>query len=149
MPSPLFIILALIALVASAAGFYAKIHHDGYEQGVAETNVHWHAAAQAVRQREQAKIKTAEANLEAARAKRKVVYRTITQQVDKIVIRYRDRECLDPVGLCVANAAIGGKNADSCKPDEPVRPPTITGRWHGRLDLKMDRGSIGPLSSVR
>ena len=41
-----FIIYAVvaIALIGAAAGFYGKIHHDGYEQGSAEVQTKWDAA---------------------------------------------------------------------------------------------------------
>ena len=41
-----FIIYAVvaIALIGAAAGFYGKIHHDGYEQGQAEKQADWDAA---------------------------------------------------------------------------------------------------------
>ena len=41
-----FIIYAVvaIALIGAAAGFYGKIHHDGYAQGEAETQAKWDAA---------------------------------------------------------------------------------------------------------
>lgn len=47
--------------------------------------------------------------------------RTITKIVDRPVYR---RDCLDAVGLCIANAALAGKSASSCEPagEVPASP---------------------------
>ena len=37
-------IIAGIVFIGAAAGFYGKIHHDGYAQGTAETQSKWDAA---------------------------------------------------------------------------------------------------------
>ena len=52
-----FIIYAVvaIALIGAAAGFYGKIHHDGYEQGSAEVQTKWDAANRAAELQARAK----------------------------------------------------------------------------------------------
>jgi len=68
--------------------------------------------------------------LEKARAQREIVYRTITQQVDKIVDRpvYRN-VCLDDSGLRVINDALRGEaSPDTGKPDAAVPGADAAGR---------------------
>ena len=72
--------------------------------------------------------------LEKARAQREIVYRTITQQVDKIVDRpvYRN-VCLDDSGLRVINDALRGEaSPDTGQPDAAVPGADAAGRQDGR-----------------
>lgn len=72
--------------------------------------------------------------LEKARARREIVYRTITQQVDKIVDRpvYRN-VCLDDSGLRVINEAFRGEAAsDPGQPDAAVSGADAAGGQDGR-----------------
>lgn len=68
--------------------------------------------------------------LEKARAQREIVYRTITQQVDKIVDRpvYRT-DCIDSDGLRHINDALRGQAApDTSQPDAAVSGADAAGR---------------------
>lgn len=68
--------------------------------------------------------------LETADGKAKVVYRTITETVDRYIDRpvYRNA-CLDADGLRDANAALSGKTAPTGESDKPVPgPDPIEGR---------------------
>lgn len=55
MPSPLVLLIAGIAFLATLGGLYYKVHHDGYEQGVSETTSKWRAANEAAERQSRAK----------------------------------------------------------------------------------------------
>lgn len=110
----------LLAALATISGGIYKIHDAGYEQAKAE-------CAEASRQREleeRARADKAATNLEKDNAKAKVVYRTITKQVDKYIDRpvYRNI-CLDADGLRDANAALSGALTPAGEPDKRVPRP--------------------------
>ena len=94
--------------------------------GANEVRAEWKAAEEAQRKKEAATAANAVVKKESADAKAKVVYRTITRDVDKLVTRveYRDRACFDDDGLRLANSAISGK----------VSPPSRTHQGLFRLD---------------
>ena len=71
--------------------------------------------------------------LEAERAKSKIVYKTVTRQVDKIIDRpvYRN-VCLDADGLRDANAALSGSLTAASGTDKAVRKPDSVGGRDGR-----------------
>ena len=124
------IVYAVIALAFMGAlgGIYAK----GYYSGKATVTAEWQEANEKAREEEAAKSAAAAKKLEGTRVKQKVVYRTITQYVDKIVDRpvYRN-VCLDADGLRCLGAAIKGESATGCQPDERVpaaTPPHGDGR---------------------
>lgn len=88
--------------------------------------------------------------LEVEREKQQVVYRTITQSVDKIIERpVYHNVCLDADGLCLANAGIRGESSDSCKPAPAVPPARTTDGRYGGLSLTLDYGERGVLSGLR
>ena len=138
------IIYAVIALsfIGALGGIYAK----GYYSGKATVTAEWQAANEKARAEEAAKGAKAATTLEVKRAATKIVYRTVTKEVDKIVERpvYRD-VCLDRDGLFLARCAILGQSADSCKPDKPVPPATPAYRWDGSLRLALDHHFGGTL----
>ena len=94
--------------------------------GANEVRAEWKAAEEAQRKKEAATAAKAVVKKESADAKAKVVYRTITQTVDKIVTRveYRDLACFPPDFLRVANDALSGK----------IAPPDRTHQGLFRLD---------------
>ena len=112
------IVYAVIALsfIGALGGIYAK----GYYSGKATVTAEWQAANEKARAEEAAKGAAAATKLETSRAKTKIVYRTITKEVDKVVVEYRDRPCLDDRGLHITRCAIQQKSGDSCKPAGPV-----------------------------
>ena len=120
-------IIGGIVFLGAMAGLYYKVHHDGYEQGVGEIKTEWNAANEKARAEEAAKSAAAAKALEEANAKRTIVYKTITQTVD----RYIDRPiyanaCFDADGLRDANRALSGTLTDPAKPDgtmPPAKPP--------------------------
>lgn len=124
-----YVIIGIVMLLAMA-GAYFKGHHAGAES----VQVKWDAAIAAQREKEQQQMAAAATKLEAGDAKAKVVYRTITQTVDKVVEKpVYLRVCLDADGLSVANQAITGSLTTPGKPDKPVpRPATPSGRHSGQ-----------------
>lgn len=113
----LYGMVALAILGTIGAGVY-KVKQWGAD----EVRTEWAEANRKAREKEQAKAAKAADTKEKGDAKAKVVFRTIYKDVDRIVVEYRDRACLDPSGLSVARAAILGQIADPGKPDKPVRP---------------------------
>ena len=113
--------LVALAVIGAAAGFYGKIHHDGYVEGKGEVQQAWDKANQDARKHEAEMSAKAAADLAAERANKKVVIQTRTVYVDKIVDRpvYRN-QCFDNDGLRCLNAAINGTDAAGCKPDGTV-----------------------------
>lgn len=128
--------LMLLALLTALGGIYAK----GYYAGKAVVRGEWDAANAKARAEEAARAHEAATKLEAANAKRRIVYRTIREQVEKVVdrVEYRDRPCLDARGVCLANAAIGGKGADTCQPHEPLSGSDPVAGWYGQGGAALD-----------
>lgn len=142
---PLGLILYAVAGLAILAALWG-LHRHGVNSGRAEIQAKWDKASRDQRAAEEKKITTAATKLEVANAEARVVTRTVTVQVDKIVERpiYRN-VCLDADGLCVANAAIRGASPDSCQPGKPVpRAPSTDGRDRG-LSVALDYRDLVPL----
>lgn len=145
---PIGLILYAVAGVAILGALYGLYRH-GLTTGRAEVQAAWDRANQAQREREAKQAATASTKLETANAKAKVVYRTNTKFVDKIVERVEYRNvCLDAVGLCIANASIRGESATACKPDKPVSPTGRVAGWHNGFDLTLDYGEFSALPRV-
>lgn len=115
----LYGVLAL-AIIAALGGIANAI----YSAGRNAKQLEWDEASRERRTLEERAGSAASRRFESDRARERVVYRTITQTVDRVVDRpvYRN-VCMDADGLCIANAAIRGESADSCKPDAAVREP--------------------------
>lgn len=65
------------------------------------------------------------AELETEKGKSRVVYKTITKRVDKIIDRpVYHNVCLDDDGLRLVRAAIAGQAPDSSEPASPLPKPT-------------------------
>lgn len=90
--------------------------------GAAEVRAEWDESNRQQRENETKRAAAAAEELEKAKAKTKVVYRTITQEVDRVVekVSYRD-VCLDLDGLRLANAALVGALTPAAKPDGGLR----------------------------
>lgn len=108
--------LAALAIMAVIGTAVYQVKQWGYNEAKAECE----AAAKAQRDKEAKAIEKATTKLEARNEKTRTVYRTITKEVDKLVVEYRDRPCLDPAGLRLANCAIRGQDATACKPDDAL-----------------------------
>lgn len=101
-----------VLLLASGAAYF-KGDADAanrYKAEIATTKLNAADDAQKIRDSLTAQANSAIASLETKNAASRVVYRTITQQVDKIIDRpiYRDGVCLDSDGVVLVNAALGG-----------------------------------------
>lgn len=95
---------AIVILGMIGTGVY-KIHDAGYQSAKAECE----RAGAAQREAESKQAVEAATGKEKEDAKAKVVYRTITRSVDKVVEKpiYRN-VCLEPDGLRDANVALSG-----------------------------------------
>lgn len=123
----LIVVVAGIILVGVVA---FSAYMKGREDGAQSVQTKWDKAVAEQREREEKQIGLASGKLETGNAQAKVVYRTITQTVDKLVEKpvYRN-VCLDDDGLRVANQALTGSLAAPPKSDKPVpRPPAADGR---------------------
>jgi hypothetical protein len=91
--------------LAAGAGAACKLTADHY---IAAAATQKEADAKAYQART-AEFNQVSAELEQARNDRKIVYRTITKQVEKVVDRDMYRQsCFDDDGLSIANAALAG-----------------------------------------
>lgn len=110
--SPWILIGALAGSIAIAGGAYFKGDADAanrYQLKITKMQIDATAAAQKIRDALTAQANAAVATLEGQNAQARVVYRTIHDQVDRLVDRpvYRN-VCLDTDGLMLVNAAIAG-----------------------------------------
>ena len=118
-----YLVLGL-AILATLSGIAWKIRESGKDA----IRLEWAEANRLQREREAKQAAEAATKKEAGDAKAKVIYRTITKEVDKIVERevYRNI-CFDSDGLLRANAALlGGEIAPAAKPDKPMPKPDAT-----------------------
>jgi hypothetical protein len=107
-------------LIAAGIGFSAgagsayKLTADHYSAAAAKEQ---QDAAEAYQAKAE-ELNQVSADLERARHDRKVVYRTITQQVERIVTRdvYRN-QCVDSDGVSIINAALAGKPVNPAQLD--------------------------------
>lgn len=124
--NPYLIIGALVAAIALAGGGYWK----GWADRAARVEA---AAGKAAVQSYQAQIEKAgtqaiiATKLEQDNARERIVYRTITNQIDRYVASpvFVDAECLDADGLRLARAAIAGTAPAAGEPADAV--PGATG----------------------
>lgn len=112
--------LIALAILAALAGIGRSIYNAGFDAAKLECE----EAAREQREIEVAQAAEAGTKLENGNAKAKIVYRTITRDVDKIVERpvYRNI-CLDSDGLRNANAALIGALTPAGKPDDGMPGP--------------------------
>lgn len=140
--------LAALAILGAIYGVYRWIDRSwettaGIERGTRDMKAKWDGAVALQREREVKQAAGALTNLEKANAKARVVYRTITRDVDRVVTRdvYRN-VCLDDDGLRIARHAIRGESAAPGEPDKPV--PELAGPRgrDGGIALALDRGGF-------
>lgn len=113
-----------LAIVATVGGVYWKVTRDADAKGYARAKAECEAAARLQREAEIGKHNLAATELEKGNAKARVVYRTITREVDKIVERpvYRN-VCFEPDGLRRANAALANAGTAASQLDERMPQP--------------------------
>ena len=130
--------LIALAVLGTLSGIAYKIRESGKDA----IRVEWAEANRAQRERDAKQASTAATKLEVSNVKAKVVYRTITREVDKIVEKEVYRHvCFDADGVRLANAALRGEIAPAAKPDKPVSGPVPALRWERSLSVaKADRG---------
>jgi hypothetical protein len=129
--------LLALAVLGALGGIYGA----GYRSGSNAVHNEWQTASREQRDREAKAGQKAAEKKEAGDQKAKIVYRKITQEVERVVEKpvYRN-VCLDPDGLRIARDAISGKITDPAKPDESVRPPARTSGRESGLVIALDRG---------
>ena len=126
-PLPLLAIGALLCATFGATAAY-KLTADHYQTAAAEQE---RAAAVAYAQRTE-QLNAVSADLERARHERKIVYKTITQQVEKVVERDLYRQpCLDPDGVRLVNDALAGR-ASAGQPADAVPGAGAAAGHNGR-----------------
>lgn len=122
--NPYIILAIVIAFAVTNAGSYFKGHSNGSES----VQVKWDKAVADQAEKERKQADGAITKLETGNAKAKVVYRTITNTVDKVVEKpvYRN-VCLESDGLLLANQALTGTLTPTGKPDDTLprlKPPS-------------------------
>lgn len=111
MPSLLLYGLVALALLGAFSGIAYKIHDAGYQQARAECE----QAARAQRELEEKQATKAAVRKEKGDAKARIVFRTIREEVERVVEKpvYVDRPCLDDAGLRLARDAIAGRTSSN------------------------------------
>lgn len=93
-------------------------------------------AAQDQKDAEAEKIHEAATRLEAANAKARVVYRTLTKTIDRVVERpVYATDCIDDDGLRALNAALAGKALDPGQPDDAMPGAGAARSEDGKSDV--------------
>lgn len=110
--SPWLLMGSLLAMISVGAGAYFKGDADAanrYQVKIEKMQLDAQKQVQKVRDQLTAQANSAVASLETKNAAARAVYRTITEQVDKVIEMpvYRNT-CFDEPGLQLANAALGG-----------------------------------------
>jgi len=136
--------LLALAIIAGLATIGYAVRKAGYDAARLECE----QAAAAQREREAAQAAKAAQALEEANNARRIVYRKIVREVDKIVVEYRDKPCLDDRGLSVANRAIRGESAPATESDRPLPKPSAAVGWISGDRAALDYGDSPNLSGV-
>lgn len=125
-------LIGVLVIGLLLAGAYFKGDANGAERMQAK----WDKSVVEQKEAEEKLIASASTKLENGNAQAKVVYRTITQTVDKIVDRpvYKSL-CLDDDGLRTANQALGGTLEVIRKPDATVPRPATPGGRDSRISI--------------
>lgn len=142
-------VYAYIVAAGLVVGAFGGTYFYGRSAGADSVQLEWEEANRVQRAREAAQASEAAQQLEVSREKIRVVYRTITQTVDRHIDRVELRNvCLDHVGLCLANAAISGTEPASCGTARPVPTSLEAGGRYVGLALTLDRRIGGGLPGL-
>lgn len=138
--------LLALAIIGALGGIGYKVRQAGYDAAkleCAQAMRELEEAAKAQRERELAQATKAAVKKERGDAKARIVYRTIREEVEKVVERpiYRDApSCLDADGLRIATDAIASRTRpDPAKSDRVLRAPATPGRRDSQGSPAMDR----------
>lgn len=119
-----FVWLTLLPYVAAAVAVALAVYwlyDTGYDNGAASVQAQWDAANAKQRDAEAKQGSAASTKLEIGNAQAKIVYRTVTRTVDKIVDRsIYVRACFDDDGMRAVNAALRGALPAAGQPDGAV-----------------------------
>lgn len=121
--NPTAILIGLVLWLGTCAGaFFYGEHVESLS--CAATNARADKKAADQKDKDALKQNAPSVALEQSNADAKIVYRTITKTVDKIVERpvYRN-VCLDDDGLRAANDALSGKTTAAGQPNSTVQQP--------------------------
>lgn len=127
-----------LAILGTLSGIAYKVRQSGYDAAMLECRV----AAEEIRKAEQAKIQVAATKKERSDAKARVVFRTIREQVDKVVdrVEYVNLPCLAPDELRIVACAIsGGTCPPSPEPSGTLRAPATLGGGNQPSGTAVDR----------
>lgn len=129
--------LLVLSILGALSGISYKIYGAGYDKAKLE----FEEAARLTKLETEKQFAQAARELEDSRAKRRVVYRTLTRDVDKIVDRpvYRNY-CFDSDGVRVVNAALAGQAVSAREPTGGVSTPDTTGERAGSNSAEEARG---------
>jgi len=113
-----------LAIIGALGGIGYKVRESGYDA----CKLEWQEAEAERMKDEVGKNFLASTKLEKGNADAKVVYRTITRDVDKVVdrVEYRD-VCFDDDGLRLANDALRGTRTPVGGPDLTLPGPGAAG----------------------
>lgn len=111
------------ALVAVAVGFGGGWQAQGWRWEAAEGRAATNAQAKARLQRQGADA--ASQGYEVVREKVRTEYVPIKEEVERVVIQYRDRECFSPDGVRLVNDSVRAANHPG-EPQSALPAPTGT-----------------------
>jgi len=114
-------LLAWGFILLGVLGFLGTATWRIYDAGRTEVYAEWERVNAAQREAEAKRAGGASAGLEKDRGKNRIVYRTITESVEKIVDRpVYSNICMDDDGLRLLTAAVRGEAADPAELDGAV-----------------------------
>ena len=126
----IYIYAGIVAFLCAVSGWTGhKLTAASYQSDIIREQT---ATAKAVDEAA-AKANQHAEELEKAKAKREIIYQTITKTVDRIVDRpvYRS-DCIDDDGMHAIDAAITGTPSDTSQPDAAMPAADAAGRQDGR-----------------
>lgn len=121
--SPWILVSALASVITIGGAGYFKGDADAanrYKVKIEQMQIVAQQQVEKVRLANKVQAETAVNTLETQNAKSRIIYRTITQNIDKIVDRtVYANACLDTDGLMLVNAALAGVVAEVGNPGQP------------------------------